>query len=295
MEDVASARISMTRKCMLMTLCLTALVLSRAQALAAADAPGVRPKVAVVNAVELPERMESTQARLRDLLEDAVRKRGFDIIRPAQAPSCTDASCLPDFAKANGVTDVLIARGGRSGAYGYHIELSLWNAATGEVVPAIADCAVCSGPQMTDSVAQAAGPLLDRVGIRPPPKAVPPAPPALSVRPVASPPVVESPANPASSDTIQPSSGRRILGWSLVAVGAGAAVTGGILWSFNGKGTDCVGSSCKSTYRTEGEGIAFLAGGLVAAGVGVWLVLESPHRDLSMTLGPSSVALTGAF
>jgi hypothetical protein len=72
-------------------------------------------------------------------------------------------------------------------------------------------------------------------------------------------------------------------------------VTGGILWSFDGKGTDCVGSSCKSTYRTEGEGIAFLAGGLVAAGVGAWLVLESPHRDLSMTFGPSSVALAGAF
>jgi hypothetical protein len=280
----------MTKKRLLASICLANSVLCPALTVFAAD--GARSKIAVVDAIELPERMEATRARLNDLLGEAVRKRGFDLIRPAEGPSCVDASCLPDFAKTSGATDVLIARGGRNGSYGYHVELRLWNAATGETAPAIADCSVCSGPQMTDSVAQAAGPLLDRVGARTPPPVVPPSAPTAVVPPS---PVLVTPTKPAPSVTLEPSSGHRILGWSLLAAGGGAAVAGGILWSFDGKGTDCVGSSCKSTYRTEGEGIAFLAGGLIAAGVGAWLVLDSPHHDLAMMFGPSGAALAGVF
>ena len=282
----------MTTKRLLISICIANSVLGPARSAFAADGAPARSKVAVVDAIELPERMEATRARLNDLLGEAVRKRGFDLIRPAEGPACADASCLADLAKTSGATDVLIARGGRNGSYGYHVELRLWNAATGETVPAIADCSVCSGPQMTDSVAQAAGPLLDRVGSRTPPPAVSPPTPATAVAPS---PVLVTPTNPPPSVRLEPLSGYRILGWSLVAAGAGAAVAGGILWSFDGKGTDCVASSCKSTYRTEGEGIAFLAGGLVAAGVGAWLVLDSPHRDLAMMFGPSGAALAGVF
>jgi hypothetical protein len=282
----------MTKKRLPIYLCLANSVLGPAWTAFAADGPSARPRVVVVDAIELPDRMEATRARLEDLLGEAVRKRGFDLIPPAEGPPCADASCLPDFAKTSGATDVLIARGGRNGSYGYHVELRLWNAATGETAPAIADCSVCSGPQMTDSVAQAAGPLLDQVGARTPQPPVPP-PAPIAVSPPS--PVLINPTNSPPSVTLESASGHRILGWSLVAAGAGAGVAGGILWSFDGKGTDCVGSSCKSTYRTEGEGIALLAGGLVAAGVGAWLVLDSPHHDLAMMFGPSGAALAGEF
>ena len=282
----------MTRKRLLVSLCFANFVLGPAWTAFAADGVPARPRVAVVDAIELPERMEATRARLNDLLGEAVRKRGFDLIRPAEGSSCADSSCLPDFAKTSGATDVLVARGGRNGSYGYHVEIRLWNAATGETAPAVADCSVCSGPQMTDSVAQAVGPLLDRVGVRTPRSVVPPPTPTAAV-PAS--PVLVTPTNPPPSVTLESSSGHRIVGWSLLAAGGGAAVAGGILWSFDGKGTDCVGSSCRSTYRTEGEGIGLLAGGLVAAGVGAWLVLDSPHRDLAMMFGPSGAALAGVF
>ena len=125
---------------MLMSLCLANSVVGPASRASAADGPPARPRVAVVDAIELPDRMEATRARLDDLLGEAVRKRGFDLIRPAEGPSCADAGCLPDFAKTSGATDLLIVRGGRNGSYGYHVELRLWNAATGETAPAIADC-----------------------------------------------------------------------------------------------------------------------------------------------------------
>jgi hypothetical protein len=282
----------MKRNRLLMSLCVANSVLGSAWTAFAADGAPVRSKVAVVDAIELPERMEATRARLNDLLGEAVRKRGFDLIRPAEGPSCADASCLPDFAKTSGATDVLIARGGRNGSYGYHVELRLWNAATGETAPAIADCSVCSGPQMTDSVAQAAGTLLDRVGVRTPPPVVPP---PVPIAAVPASPVLVTPTNPPPSVTLAPSSGHQVLGWSFLAAGGVAAAAGGILWSFDGKGTDCVGSSCRSTYRTEREGIGLLAGGLVAAGVGAWLVLDSPNRDLAMKFGPLGAALAGVF
>jgi hypothetical protein len=147
---------------MLILTCLTG-VLGASSALAAGDgtAPVVRPRVAVIDAVDLPERMEETRSKLRELLDAAVRQHGFDVIRPSEAPNCATKDCLGTFASNTGATDVLTVRGGRSGTRGYHVELSLWHAATGEARPAVADCNFCTGPQMADAVDKAAGPLLD--------------------------------------------------------------------------------------------------------------------------------------
>lgn len=293
MDDVALDGTTMPRDRLLFSLCFaSSLVMLPRTGLAAEDVT-VRPKVAVVNAVDLPERMEATRTQLRQALEDAVQKRGLDLIRPAVPTSCSDASCLPDFAKATGATAVLTARGGRNGSYGYHVEVSLWNAATGEVAPAVADCSVCSGPQMVDSVVKAVGPLLD--GVRSArASALPPGPPP--VVPPVPPPIVGIPTNPQGSATLPVHRGHPVLGWSLVAGGGLAAVAGGLAWSVDGKGTDCVGSSCKSTYRTEGEGIALLAVGLVGVGAGLWVALDPfGGRDLAMVVGPSGAVLAGRF
>ena len=154
----------MTTKRLLISICLANSVLGPAWTAFAADGAPARSKVAVVDAIELPERMEATRARLNDLLGEAVRKRVFDLIRPAEGPSCADASCLPDFAKASGATDLLIARGGRNGSYGYHVEAP----GSGTPLPArpcrrSADCSVCSGPR-DDRILWLTQPRHSRIG-----------------------------------------------------------------------------------------------------------------------------------
>lgn len=149
-----------------------------------------------------------------------------------------------------------MTRGGKSGSHGYHVDLNLWSAATGSSLPAVADCSVCTGPQMAEAVARAAGPLLDSMAARPPIVAPPP-PPVSPPVPANPPPVLGNP--PVPSATLEPHSGRRIASWSLTGLGVASAAAGGIFWNVDGKGIDCVGSSCRNFYRTRGEGIASAA------------------------------------
>ena len=284
----------MSRERILMSLIFYTVILARPAAGLAASEADPKPRVLVIDAVDLPERMEDTRAELRNLLEEAVRQHGFDLIRPGSAPSCADATCLPAVAKTTGATDVLVTRGGRNGSHGYHVDLNLWSVATGSSLPAVADCSVCTGPQMAEAVARAAGPLLDSITARPPTAAPVPPPAAVAPMPSNPAPVLGNP--PRGSATLESHSGRRIAGWSLVGLGAASAVAGGIIWNLDGKGIDCVGSSCKNMYRTAGEGIAFVAAGVVGIGVGLWLALDPfGKRDIAVGLGPSGALLAGRF
>ena len=257
-----------------------------------AEVPSVparsKTRMAVVEAIDLPDRMEETRSKLRDLLEASVRQRGFDLVRPPEGPACASRECLPTLAKSTGATDILLVLGGKSGSRGYHVELSLWHAATGEARPAVADCNFCTGPQMADAVDKAAGPLLNAVPTEAPPALPTPAtaPPAVVLTPAVTPPPVK----------IEPHTGRRILGWSIAGAGVVLATVGGVIWHLDGEGTDCGTTGCRNTYHTRSEGIGFVAAGVVAAGAGLWLALgPAGNRGTTVTLGPSGAMLGGRF
>lgn len=270
-----------------MSLCLTTLVALPRTTLAA-DATAPRAKVALVDAIDLPERMEETRGRLRELFETAARERGLDVVPPAGPLPCGDANCLAEVARATGATDLLVVRGGRNAGRDYHVELSLWQANTGEIIPAVADCSFCTGPQMAEAVAKAAHPLLDRIVTRRVAAATQP--------PPSAPPVVAAPAVPPPSDKLEPRRGRQIAGWSLVGLGAATAIAGGIIWNLDGDGTDCMGSICRNTYRTQGTGIALVATGVVGVGAGLWLALDPfGQRDVAVIVGPSGAVVAGRF
>ena len=269
----------------LMSACMTTTLLASAGTALAADAPPVRARIGLVDAIELPERMEETRAHLRELFEASVRERGLDMVQVSQ-PSCGDTNCLADVARAAGADALVVARGGRSAGRDYHVELGLWQPSNAQVIPAVADCTFCTGPQMAEAVAKAVQPLLARiVATQTVPAALP-----------SSPPAVVAPSSPPPSDKLEPRRGRRIVGWSLVGLGAATAIAGGIIWNLDGKGTDCVGSNCRNTYRTQGTGIALVAAGVVGAGAGLWLALDPlGKRDMAITVGPSGAMLAGSF
>jgi hypothetical protein len=276
----------MSREIILMSVCMTTTLLASSAPTLAADATPAKARVALVDAIDLPERMEETRARLRELFESSVREHGLDVVQ-ASPPACGDTSCLADAARAAGADALFVARGGRSSGRDYHVELGLWQASNGQVVPAVADCTFCTGPQMAEAVVKAIRPLLDRVVAG---QAAP------VVQPPAPPPVVGTPANPQPFDKLEPRRGRRIAGWSLVGLGAATAIAGGIIWNLDGKGTDCVGSSCRNAYHTQGEGIALVGAGIVGVGAGLWLALDPlGKRDVAITIGPSGALLAGSF
>ncbi len=129
----------------------------------AVAAPGdaARPRVVVVNAVDLPDSLADIRAQLRTTLNDAVTKHGYDLA--PQAGSCADRECLKVAAVSSGASDVLVATGGRNDMRGYHIQLQIWNVASDREDNAVAECNICAAQQMVESVENAADPLLDRV------------------------------------------------------------------------------------------------------------------------------------
>jgi hypothetical protein len=284
---VASTGRQMPKDLIVMSACLTTTLLAFPAPSLAADATA-RGKVALVDAIDLPESMGETRVRLRELFEAAARERGLDVGPSNGPPPCGDASCLPEVARGAGATDLIVVRGGRSADRDYHIELSLWQASTGEMVPAIADCTFCTGPQMAEAVTKAARPLLDRIVARR--VAAPVQPPSTA------PTVVTTPVVTPPSDKLESRRGRRIAGWSLVGLGAATGIAGGIIWNLDGNGTDCVSSTCRNTYRTQGTGIALVATGVVGVGAGLWLALDPlGRRDVALTLGPSGAVVAGRF
>ncbi len=127
----------------------------------AAPGEAARPRVVVVNAVDLPDSLADIRAQLRTTLNDAVTKHGYDLA--PEAGSCADRECLKVAAVSAGASDVLVATGGRNDMRGYHVELRIWNIASDREDNAVAECNICAAQQMVDSVQNAADPLLDRV------------------------------------------------------------------------------------------------------------------------------------
>jgi hypothetical protein len=255
----------------------------------AARAQGVpisRPKVIVVDAVDLPDSLADIRANLRGALENAVTNHDYDLGPGGGA--CPDRECVKVAATQAGATDVLIATGGRNEMRGYHIELRVWNVASDREDHAVAECNVCAALQMVETVKGVAGALLDRiptlhanlVTVVPPPP--PPA------------PVVTAP-EPVHHER---SNARRITGWTLIGAGFVGAATSAILFALDGHGTDCNTTDsdpCAASMHTVLPA-SIVAGGAVAALVaGVVLIQtgETNHKSLTVSASPFGLTVGG--
>jgi hypothetical protein len=257
-------------------------------------APGeaaARPRVVVVNAVDLPDSLSDIRAQLRTTLNDAVTKHGFDLA--PEAGACGDRECLRVAAKTANASDVLVATGGRNDMRGYHVVLRIWNVASDREDSAVAECNICAAAQMVESVATAADPLLDRVptlhanlSAAAPPAAAEPAPtPA---------PLITAPAPAAEAK-----SSRRWIGWTLIGAGVAGGAVSGYLFAIDGKGTQCSGSvmgnPCIYSWDTVIPA-SIVAGVSAAAIVGGLIYLHhvsENHGDVAVSIEPFGVAIRG--
>jgi hypothetical protein len=260
-----------------------------APAMARAQPSGIAPRVAIVNAVELPPNLADVTGKLGDGLAAAVTQRGYELA-PTPTSRCADHDCLRALA-STGVTDVLVATGGRNEALGYGVSLRLWSTATEREDRAAAECNACSAAQMVDNVVKAAGVLLDRI-------------PALHVSqaPVAAPasspavPTLDWPPPAVPTQTGGRSAARLAVGLSLIGLGVGTAAVG--IWNLasNGDPTGCADGVCSQAYRTGTLGTVLTAGGAVLASAGVAVLLLVPdHPSTSVVIAPSGFSIGGTY
>src|SRR5450631_221768 len=261
----------------------------------AAPGEAARPRVVVVNAVDLPDSLADIRAQLRTTLNDAVTKHGYDLA--PEAGSCADRECLKVAAVSAGASDVLVATGGRNDMRGYHVELRIWNIASDREDNAVAECNICAAQQMVDNVQNAAAPLLDRVptlhanlsATAVPSVAVEPAPGTV--------PLVAAP------DQVPGTKRRhRWLGWSLIGAGVAAGAASGILFAINGNDIDnCLVSPPPGVSRCAHQRTT-LVPGIITAGISaaaivggiVYLVHGSEdHPGVSLSIQPFGLTLGG--
>jgi hypothetical protein len=254
--------------------------------------PISRPKVIVVDAVDLPDSLADIRANLRGVLENAVTNHDYDLGPGGGA--CPDRECVKVAAAQSGATDVLIATGGRNEMRGYHIELRVWNVASDREDHAVAECNVCAALQMVDTVKSVAGALLDRIPtlhanlvtvVAPPP----PPPPV---------PVVTAPEMPPPP----PSKARKIAGWALVGAGFAGAAVSAILFTMDGNNTSCASNApgyiadpCAATRQTILPASIIGGAALVSVVTGVVLLQTGSNAPKTLTLsaGPFGLALGG--
>jgi hypothetical protein len=261
----------------------------------AAPGEAARPRVVVVNAVDLPDSLADIRAQLRTTLNDAVTKHGYDLA--SEAGSCADRECLKVAAVNAGASDVLVATGGRNDMRGYHVELRIWNVASDREDNAIAECNICAAQQMVDNVQNAADPLLDRVptlhanlsATAVPSVAVEPAPGAV--------PLLET--TPQTSEHKK----HRWLGWTLIGAGVAAGAASGILFAINGDNIDnCLPDPLPQGVARCVHQRTTLAPGIVTAGISaaaivggiVYLVHGSEdHPGMALMIQPFGLTLGG--
>ena len=257
----------------------------------AAPGEAARPRVVVVNAVDLPDSLADIRAQLRTTLNDAVTKHGYDLA--PEAGSCADRECLKVAAVAAGASDVLVATGGRNDMRGYHVELRIWNIASDREDNAVAECNICAAQQMVDNVQNAADPLLDRVPTlhaNLSATAVPPAAPSPTAVPLVAPPA--APAAEAKQ--------RRWIGWTLIGAGVAGGAVSTYLFAINGNGTQCTGTNPQLNhciYHWDNlVPASIIMGASAAAIIGGVLYLHhaSENRgDVALTIQPFGVAIGG--
>jgi hypothetical protein len=256
----------------------------------AAPGEAARPRVVVVNAVDLPDSLADIRAQLRTTLNDAVTKHGYDLA--PEAGSCADRECLKVAAVSAGASDVLVATGGRNDMRGYHVELRIWNIASDREDNAVAECNICAAQQMVDNVQNAADPLLDRVPtlhanlsatVVP---SVAPEPPSPTAVPLVATPIPEV-RNP-----------QRWIGWTLIGAGVAGAAVSTYLFAINGNGTQCTGNQPNHCiYHWDNVVPASVIMGASAAAIigGVLYLHHAAENrgDVALTIQPFGIEIGG--
>src|SRR5579863_4683790 len=261
----------------------------------AAPGEAARPRVVVVNAVDLPDSLADIRAQLRTTLNDAVTKHGYDLA--SEAGSCADRECLKVAAVNAGASDVLVATGGRNDMRGYHVELRIWNVASDREDNAIAECNICAAQQMVDNVQNAADPLLDRVPTLHANLSAAAVPSVAAEPGAGAVPLVEAPAATPEHKK------HRWLGWTLIGAGVAGGAVSGILFAINGNDVDnCLPdplptgvARCQHQRTTLIPG--FITAGLSAAAIvgGVVYLLHGSeeHPGLVLFVQPFGLSLGG--
>ena len=251
-------------------------------------AAGEAPSIVVIEGISLPEHLDAFHARAREAIVSAVERAGW---RPVEGGSavCREAGCAAEVARGAGAAFVLIADGKyRTG--GYDLRVQLWNGR--EMVADQASCEDCTGPEFVTRLQGMAESLVETQKKK---LAVVAAP-----APSVATPLVQT--TPTPSDT---SRGRALLapvGWAALLGGAAAAAAGGYLLWADGRLENCVdtsaGTRACSRERVTHGGLPLLIGGvgLAALGGGVLIYRHvSAPAELSLRVGPATVALSGSF
>src|SRR5579863_2331112 len=260
----------------------------------AAPGEAARPRVVVVNAVDLPDSLADIRAQLRTTLNDAVTKHGYDLA--SEAGSCADRECLKVAAVNAGASDVLVATGGRNDMRGYHVELRIWNVASDREDNAIAECNICAAQQMVDNVQNAADPLLDRVPTLHANLSAAAVPSVAAEPGAGAVPLVEAPA-------VTPEHKKhRWLGWTLIGAGVAGGAVSGVLLAINGDNIDnCMSglpsyiSPCAHQRTTLVPGIitAGLSAAALVGGIVYLLHGSEEHPGVALTIQPFGLTLGG--
>lgn len=251
-------------------------------------AAGEAPAVVVIEGISLPEHLDAFHARARDAIVSVVERAGWRPVEGGPSP-CRDAGCAAEVARGSGAAFVVIADGKyRTG--GYDLRVQLWNGR--EMVSDQASCEDCTGPEFVGRLEGMVAPLVENQKKKQAVFAAPAPTPA-------TPPVSAAPAQP------DVSRGRAFLapvGWAAVIGGAAAAAAGGYLLWADGRLENCVdtsaGTRACSRERVTHGGLPLLIGGvgLAALGGGVLIYRHvSAPAELSLRMGPASVALSGSF
>lgn len=251
-------------------------------------AAGEAPSVVVIEGISLPDHLDAFHARAREAIVSVVERASWRPVEGGPSP-CRDAGCAAEVARGSGAAFVVIADGKyRTG--GYDLRVQLWNGR--EMVSDQASCEDCTGPEFVARLEAMVAPLVEDQKKK---LAILAAPAPTPATPLVS-------ASPAPADA---SRGRAFLapvGWAAVVGGVAAVAAGGYLLWADGRLENCVdtsaGTRACSRERVTHGGLPLLIGGVGLAALGGGVLIDrhvSAPAELSLRMGPASVALSGSF
>jgi hypothetical protein len=256
---------------MRMSLAVAALA---AVTLSAAAARAERPRVAVMEMAG-PKVAPDLRQRVTRTVQEGLIASGADVVEgmpaaatgPGGAP-CDGPGCVTAVARA--AVASYVVRGtlevvGRT----YGLRLEILDGKSGDLIESREDrCEICTEGEALEMAGVSASALKVQAFKKKPGGAAGEGALAAGAPPAAVPPATATVGIEARAET-PPPHGHRRLGWIGVGVGAAAVIAGVTLVAIDGNPTCDGPNTCTRLRDTQGLGIAALAGGALAAAVGV--------------------------
>ena len=265
--------------------------------------------VAFVDAVKFSSKAIQAHDHFRAALEEALSPKNWFLAPTGQPISdCgAGADCMLSVADQFNTNYVLRIAGRKSQEYGYEISLDAYSKSAALLRSSIASCDICDSSRLAELASKSALELLaslvkDEAAKREKVKqaaaaasaAVPPV-----TMPAPSPPpgAIMPPPPPPPAPVAQPVT-RSWIPWTLIGVGAVAAVYGAWAVHEDGQTGSCSptapGLACDRTSSNT-RGIVGLVGGGLMAAVGVTWILGTPTHTTIVTASANHVALNVRF